>query len=290
MQITSRTTIDRPAAQVWGILGPRFADASVWASSIDSSLGVGEATLAGAPFQARECRVAVAGADRLVEELVSYDDRARALTYTVADGMQHVARSARNTWSVVALGETRSELRIDAEVDLSRAGRALAVVLRPYLGAMVRRNAADLRVYVETGAPSRRKLMTQAGGRSLARLVAGNAVFTTLAGAALTIGAGWWASGQFGGVAEPVVTLLGSALMGYAVCLAWISGREVSARTGKWLARLDAAWVVGTAAVLALYGSAFSTTGLTAAVSTATIVAAFGWFQWRASSRAPAQP
>ena len=73
--------------------------------------------------------------------------------------------------------------------------------------------------------------------------------------------------------------------MGYAVALAWISGRAVSPRTGQTLALLDASWVIGTSAVLAVVGKDFSGAGLTAVAGTAGVVAVLGWSQWRASSR-----
>ncbi len=284
MRITYTTAISRPAHEVWDLVGPRFADASVWASSVDISRAVGTPKLAGAPSGARECRVAVPGADLLVEELVDYDDLAMSLTYFVADGMQQVARSARNTWSVIPLSSEESELRIDAEVDLSPTGRILSPVLWPFLVATVRRNADDLTVYAQTGVPSFRKQRQQSGASKLANLVAANAVFTTVSGAGLTIAARWWAR-QFGGVTEPLITFIGTSLLVYAVGLVWISGRDITGRTGRTLALLDLAWVGATAGVLALAGSAFSGAGLTAAVMTAAVVAGFGWSQWRTSGR-----
>ena len=257
MRISTSTTIERPASDVWDLLGRRFGEASTWASSISASQAVGEPTIAG-----DRAGGASAGspypADHLVEELVAYDDAAMTLTYRLAEGMQQVARSAHNTWSVVPLGETTSQLRIEAEVDLAPTGRALGFVLRPYLSAMGRRNADDFKTYVETGRPSERKRRQETGGSRLATLVAGNAVFTAVSGAVLVVGSGWWAN-QLGGVAAPIVAVLGTSLMAYAVVLAWISGGgpargpdrrwHCSTRRGSsavprcslWLARTSAA-------------------------------------------------
>ena len=93
MRITTTILITRPAADVWDLVGRRFAEASVWASGISESVAVGEAELPDAPCSARECHVAVPGADRLVEHLVAYDDATMSLTYTLAAGMDRVARS-----------------------------------------------------------------------------------------------------------------------------------------------------------------------------------------------------
>ena len=190
MRISTSTTIERPASDVWDLLGRRFGEASTWASSISASQAVGEPSIAGAPCGRRECRVAVPGAEHLVEELVAYDDASMTLTYRLAEGMQRVARSAHNTWSVVPLGENASQLRIEAVVDLAPTGRALGFGLRPYLSAMGRRNADDFKTYVETGRPSARKLRQEAGTSRLATLIAGNAVFTAVCGAALVVGSG----------------------------------------------------------------------------------------------------
>ncbi len=227
MRISTSTTIERPAADVWDLLGRRFGEASTWASSISASQAIGEPTIVGAPCERRECRVAVPGAKHLAEELVAYDDDAMTLTYRLAEGMRQIALSAYNTWSVVPLGENTSQLRIEAEVDLAPTGRALGFVLRPYLSAMGRRNADDFKTYVETGWPSERKRRQEAGMNRLTMLVAGNAIFTAVSGAALVVGSSWWAN-QLGGVAAPIVAVLGTSLMGYAAGLAWISGRGLS--------------------------------------------------------------
>ena len=57
MRISTSTTIERPAADVWDLLGRRFGEASTWASSISASRAIGEPTIAGAPCDERECRV-----------------------------------------------------------------------------------------------------------------------------------------------------------------------------------------------------------------------------------------
>lgn len=248
MRISTSTIIQRPASDVWDLLGRRFGEASTWASSISASQAVGEPTIVDAPCGRRECRVAVRGADRLVEELVAYDDAAMTLTYRLAEGMQQVARSAHNTWSVVRLAETTSELRIEAEVALVPTRRAVGLVLRPYLSAMGRRNADDFKTYVETGWPSERKRRQDLGLSRLATLGAGNAVFTAISGGALVVGSGWWAN-QLGGLATPIVAILGASLMVYAMVLAWIrAGIHPADRTDGGTARR----VVGSGPVMHL--------------------------------------
>lgn len=284
MNLMETVVIDRPAAEVWRLLGDGFGEASVWASSIDSSRRVGEPALAGAPARARECHVAVRGADRLVEELEDYDDARMSLTYVLATGMQHVARAARNTWSVTPLGAQRAELTIRAEVEWAPAGRILAPLLRPYLRAMGRRNADDFKAYVETGCPSARKRRQTSGRGALGAASAANAGFTLACGAALTLGSPWWAD-QLGGGPAVLWVALGTGLLAYAAVVAWAAGRGPGVRLGRLFAALDAAWVVGSLAVLGVMGARFSAAGVAATAAVAVVVAAFAAAQWRAAKR-----
>ncbi|WP_353353829.1 SRPBCC family protein [Intrasporangium sp. DVR] len=294
MRITTRRTIHRPADDVWDVVGRRFDEAGVWASSIAASRATGPATppaqegpaaaapLAGAPCTARECHVAAPGAERLVEELVAYDDHGRSLTYALATGMERFARSAVSTWSVEARSDHESVVRVDAEFRLTRFGRLLAPVLAPYLSIMGRRNAADLATYVETGQPSRRKQRRSAGNPVLDRAVGLNALFSLASGGGLVLWSRWWAH-EYGGVGAPVIALVGATLLAYAVLLGWLAGRGVAPRVGRVLSLLDGAWVVGTAGLLAVAGARFGPAGLGAAVATGLVVAGFGAVQWRAS-------
>ena len=285
MRITTRRTIHRPADEVWEVVGRRFGEAGVWASSIHTSHTTGPGRLPGAPCSARECHVAAPGADRLVEELVVYDESARTLSYALAGGMERFAASAVSTWSVDAVSDHASVLRVDAEFGLTRLGRVLAPVLSLYLAIMGRRNAADLATYVETGRPSQHKQRQAARNPALDQVVALNALFSLVSGGGLVLWSRWWAS-EYGGVAAPVIALVGAALLGYAVLLGWLAGRGVAPRAGRVLSLLDGAWVVGTAGLLAVAGARFSPTAIGATVATASVVAGFGALQWRAS-RAP---
>lgn len=286
MRITTTVTINRPADDVWRVVGPGFAEAATWASSIDESIAVAppqDAPL-GAPCAGRVCHVSSRGADRLEERLEAYDDDARSLTYRVARGMERVASVAQSTWSVTPLGAGQSTLSITLALRPTRLGRALAPVLRRYLAATSRHNGDDLRVFVETGVPSARKQRQLAGGGRLDAVVAGNAAFSAASGVALAVLPGWW-SEQYTGPPPAVILGLGLGLISYGATLATLAVRGVSRQTGRFLAAMDAGWVLGTVALLAGLGSRFTATGVVAAVAAAVIVGAFGWAQWRAAGR-----
>ncbi|MEQ6900352.1 hypothetical protein [Nocardioides sp. YIM 152588] len=126
----------------------------------------------------------------------------------------------------------------------------------------------------------------QAAGRRtrLDRLVAVNAAFSGATGATLAAGGSWWAD-QLGGPAPVVVTAVGLGLVGYALLLAWASGRGLTAEAGRAIAALDAAWVAGTAVLLGIAGTSFTGPGLAATVATGGVVGLLGVLQWRAAGR-----
>ena len=282
MKQKQSTVINRPAAHVWRLLGDGFGDAATWASSIDASWSVGEPLLAGAPARGRECHVAVPGADRLVEELEHYDEADMTLTYVVAAGMQRLTRTVRNTWSVAPLDSHRAELTILTSVEFAPAGHLVAPLLMAYLRSMGRRNAADFKEYVETGCPSERKRRQATGRADLSAAATANAGFTVACGAALTLASSWWAT-QLGRPPQAMLVALGTALLAYATVVAGAAGRGLGERSGRILATLDAAWVVGSIAVLGIFGSGFSAAGVAATAITAVVVGIFGIAQWRAA-------
>ena len=280
MRITTNTRIDALPADVWRVVGPGFAHASRWASSTSTSVGVGLPSLANAPCSARQCKVTAPGAERLVEELIAYDADATTLTYAVTSGMDRVARATRVTWTVIGREVKESELRIEMDLDLSPLGRAIGPILRRYLARASRRNGDDLRVFIETGRPGRRKQRQQAVVSSLTRAIAWNAAFTSFCGVMLIGAAEWWAQ-QFSDVAVAVMSLLGVGLLAYGMTLTWLAVRGSSATIGRLLAVLDAAWVIGVVVLVAYAGDTFTWVGATAALLSSAAVAAFGLLQWR---------
>lgn len=118
----------------------------------------------------------------------------------------------------------------------------------------------------------------------LDRLVLGKAAFSAASGAVLTIASTWWSS-EFGSPGPAVTAGVGLTLIGYALLLAWLSGRGVTGEAGRVVAAVDAAWVLATVAVLLAFRSEFTTAGLIAAASSGTAVATLGALQWRAAGR-----
>jgi carbon monoxide dehydrogenase subunit G len=147
-KISTELAIDAPADAVWRVLGPGFARIGDWATAIPASTPVPAG---------RVCATGLRMVPEVTETLVGYDDATRSLTYE-ASGMPAFVTTARNTWTVIPLGEHRCRVTVNARFDTrgllgSLAGRLLLL----QVGRTSRHLADDLRHYVEHGIPSPRK-------------------------------------------------------------------------------------------------------------------------------------
>ena len=286
MKVRTRIDIDATADDVWQVIGPGFTRVGDWVAAIATSEPTGEGGPTGAPPTGRTCTVATVGFDRISERLTDYDPAARQVGYRLAGGMPSFVTDAGNTWQARPLPDGRTEFTMDADATLSGIGRLFSPLLRHYLARVGRRTSRDLKVYLETGAPSRAKAISShsAGRTTLDRVVLINAAFSAASGVALAVASTWWST-QFGTPWHGATAAGGVILVWYALLLGWASGRGVTGEAGRVIATLDALWVLGNVAALAVFGSRFTAVGLVAAIMSDLAVAALGILQWRTSSR-----
>jgi hypothetical protein len=289
MKVSSTIDIDAPADQAWEVIGPGFGRVGDWVAAIATSRPIGAGSPHGAPAAGRACNVTTPGIDQITEQLTDYDVKARRLTYRLSGGMTRLVSDAANTWQVRPLPGGRAEFRMDATVEFVGLARLAGPLARAYLTVLGRRTSRDLKTYVETGVPSRAKVIrVHASSRTmLDRLVLLNGLVSLTTGTALLGAAGWW-SRQLGGAGTELVATVGIGLAGYAWVLARAAGAGVTPELGRLLALFDGAWVIGTVGLLSAFASQLTGTGLAASVGSGVVVAALGWGQWVASARVDA--
>ncbi|MFC5382071.1 SRPBCC family protein [Aquipuribacter nitratireducens] len=290
MRISTGIDIDAPVAAVWEVVGPQFGDVGRWARAVEASTPVGDI---GEPGSGRRCEVAAPGFDALTEELITYDEAARSLSYRASAGMPRFVRSATNTWRVGPRPDGGSRFDMAADLELAGAARALSPVFAAYLWGVGRLTARDLQVVVETGRPRRGgvtrallDLVRPTSRRSLRRVVGLNGAFSATCGAVLLLAPTWW-SAQLSDAPTALVAATGLGLLGYGAGLGLVVRRgTVPAGLGLTLAGLDAAWVLASTVVL-LTAESTTTTGTLTLLGTATVVALLGVSQWRAATARP---
>ncbi|MEL6188203.1 MAG: SRPBCC family protein [Myxococcota bacterium] len=158
MKISRTSLIQAPADEVWRVLGPNFADAYTWASSIDLSKGRSGPGPAGAPCAGRVCDTELG---KFQETLEVYDEIERQLSYTAqGEKMPFFVRRMHNAWTVTPEGADASRVNMTLTVDLAFPFNLLmGLPMRLQLGGVLRKVHEELKYYVEhDGAPHPRKI------------------------------------------------------------------------------------------------------------------------------------
>ncbi|GAB3049970.1 hypothetical protein GCM10027053_06120 [Intrasporangium mesophilum] len=156
--LRAQVTIDAPAAAVWDVVAHRFDHVADWATVIPASHPApGDSRVLGAPVAGRVCTTGLGAVAEVTERIVSYDEAGRTLTYE-AEGLPPFLRTARNRWRVTALGDQRSRVDLEAALQVHGVlGWVLYPVIRLQIAHITPGFLADLKHFVETGRPSRRK-------------------------------------------------------------------------------------------------------------------------------------
>jgi hypothetical protein len=149
-----RTTVSLPVSpqRAWVALADRFGDIASWASSVTASSLDGPVAIG----VTRTCEIAgfgPFGAGAVRERLVELDPSSRCLTYEVSAGLPGMLESARNRWRIEAspIDPGACVVHSHATLELRRALRWLAPMLRWQLRGRVRRALEEFAHFAETG-------------------------------------------------------------------------------------------------------------------------------------------
>ena len=154
MKIVTEIVIDRPVAAVWDIVGARFGDAHLWASSLKSSEGYGP-KISGQVCESRVCDIQ--GMGRIREKLLEFEPSSFALTYQVIEGFPFFVRRGVNRWTLSAEGN-RTRVRSNAEITTKGLiGTLMLPMMKMQMRGLMRKTFDDLKFYVENGVPHPRK-------------------------------------------------------------------------------------------------------------------------------------
>jgi Polyketide cyclase / dehydrase and lipid transport len=159
MQITSQTTINAPASDVWRVIAHQFDAIGQWASSIPTSYAAPETSPpVGAEVGARVCATGVRGFKDVREQFISYDEETMLFAYEATAGLPWIVRHAENHWQVFSLHQSRCAVAAQAVVDLRTVpGLLLAPLLRMQMHRVGQQTFEELKYYVEHGRPHPRK-------------------------------------------------------------------------------------------------------------------------------------
>lgn len=151
MEIERKFTVNVPVQQVWDILGNRFHDVGDWATGIRASRRLDATGPAGVPH--RQCDVPSLGT--ITERVDTFDENARTFSYTVIEGAPGFAKHMGNTWWVRPVGDRKTEISFCLRAELKPvADFFMGWMMKRQMSKLCDEVCADLRTFIETGAPS----------------------------------------------------------------------------------------------------------------------------------------
>ena len=151
MNITVQTSVAKPVAQVWEVMGTQFGHAHRWSSNFKTSKPGGPARFAGIDHSLRDTTT-----DRgnTIQELTHFDAEQHTLTYIITQGAPEIAKSAGATWSLQAQGQQSTQLTMEFVMEPKMPLPAdMEAKVRMGLTAAVNTLAQELKYYLEEGTP-----------------------------------------------------------------------------------------------------------------------------------------
>lgn len=155
--IKQELIIKSPINKAWQVLGPEFADAYKWASSIKHSEARNHETMNGSTCTERGC--SVSGMGNIKEKILQYSEAEHVLSYQVYDGMPKMVKYAANNWKLTDLGNGTTKLEMTIEMKTGGLmGWMMKGMMRKKMTKMSKQIAEEFKYYVENGKPHPRKI------------------------------------------------------------------------------------------------------------------------------------
>lgn len=157
IMIKQELIINAPTQKAWQVLGPEFADAYKWASSLKHSEARNHESMNGSTCTERGCNVS--GMGNIKEKILQYSDTEHLLSYQVYEGMPKMVKYAVNTWKLTDLGNGTTKLEMQIEMKVGGfMGSMMKGMMRKKMTKMSKLVAEEFQYYVENGKPHPRKL------------------------------------------------------------------------------------------------------------------------------------
>lgn len=156
MKITKELSIEKPAADVWEVLGTQFGEIDKWASIIHKSEVSGKPTVPGATFSIRSTET-TGGPTK--QELLEYDAEKFIIAYKAIAGTPFFIKSIFARWTLETKGDESTKLVLDFSFETKGLlGILLAPIAKNKLTKVGDELLDDFKFYVENGQPHARKL------------------------------------------------------------------------------------------------------------------------------------
>ena len=165
MNIIAENTINVPIDKIWDIAAVNFADAHLWASTLEASMGSNEqqAPLAGAPCSKRVCHTNN-GMGGFTETLTRYDEMEHVIAYTAkGDKMPGFVKHVENTWKITSISPSQTKVRMHVVMKVSFPFNIMmGWMMKMQFKKVMKQSLDDLNFFAENGEPHPRKIKAEA--------------------------------------------------------------------------------------------------------------------------------
>jgi len=161
MEIRAQKLVESDVSKVWSIIGPGFADAHHWATSIThSELKTGSARCEAAPFSGRICQTSIGAVD---ENVLSYDAVNHIIEYEAfSSAMPGFVKRLVAKWALFSIDDQRTRVEMNLNVEMSFP---FNILMRPMMWIQMRgimkQTLIDLKYFAETGRAHPSKIKAQ---------------------------------------------------------------------------------------------------------------------------------
>lgn len=155
MIIHKEIIVNKNVADSWHLLGPRFADIYLWASSVNHTEPKGEG-FNGATCSERGCETVMGG---IKEKILEYSANNHLVKFDIYQGLPSMVKKAIHTWQVTSEGNNKSRFILHADISLGGfAGIIMQPMMKMMMNKMMKTMTEDFKHFVETGKPSQAKI------------------------------------------------------------------------------------------------------------------------------------
>ncbi|MCF2856870.1 SRPBCC family protein [Pseudoalteromonas sp. SMS1] len=163
MNVHNKQTINAPVSQVWTIIAEEFATAYKWMSGVVHSYEINHGLKGETPVAGRVCNLENHDNPfHAVENILRYDEAARTLVFEVIPvkerGPQLPIVKNKVTIRLTSTADGNTLIHWHSQVTLKLVGKLLYPILKLGLYKAFANILLDLKVFVETGYPSQRKV------------------------------------------------------------------------------------------------------------------------------------
>ena len=155
MEIKKEIVINKQIHHVWEVVGDQYADAYKWARGLHFSHGHGTPKFDGASCNNRTCEVP--GFGKVNEVIRKYDPKNYVLSYEVVEGFPGFITKGVNTWRLTPQGgKTKVSMHLVMDTK-GLKGAIMGPMMKMQLNKLIAGVVEDLKIFLETGAPSKQK-------------------------------------------------------------------------------------------------------------------------------------